>query len=208
MAQSNLLVIRNSLEGSLGKALMPIAARMLLEDGARWSWFRHSAGNEMRGESLKALVNDGIDYRDRIAANLKSDGVPQYIIDQLLGTALEVSRPESATIPTAKLDDMLRGAYPNLSYIDTTRAMYSILSQFVHATPISNWHIHRDIFPSLSAPIYAVSLESAVRGFERIASITLPMMGIDLESLEQPLKKMRKQCAMIIQQAILYHFLG
>ena len=37
LSLSNLLVIRGGLEGAVGKALSPIAARMLLEDGARWS---------------------------------------------------------------------------------------------------------------------------------------------------------------------------
>ena len=82
--------MRGALEGTLGKALLPISARMLFEDGARWNWFPHSATTATAGESLKALVNDGARRRDRIASSLQSDGAPRPIIDELLGPAVNI----------------------------------------------------------------------------------------------------------------------
>lgn len=55
LSLSNLSIIRWGLEGGLGKALMPIAARMLFEDGARWIWLWHSASRRSL-PCLPALV--------------------------------------------------------------------------------------------------------------------------------------------------------
>ena len=208
LSLSNLLVIRRALEGTLGKALLPIAARMLFEDGARWAWLLHSAGEATPGEALRASINDGALRRDRIAKNLQSDGVPQYLIDDLLGAAAAIPHPEPGALSPPELKEMLRLAYPNQSGVDSARAMYSVLSQFVHATPVSNWHICRDFFPSLTAPTYAISLESAARGFERIASITPVLAGISPESLDRPLHEIRVRCVEIARCAAIYHLLG
>ena len=208
LSLSNLLVIRRALEGTLGKALLPIAARMLFEDGARWEWLLHSAGEATPGEALRASINDGARHRDRIAKSLLSDGVPQYLIDDLLGAAAAIPHPEPGALSPPELKEMLRLAYPNPSGVDSARAMYSVLSQFVHATPVSNWHICRDFFPSLTAPTYAISLESAARGFERIASITPVLAGISPESLDRPLHEIRVRCVEISRCAAIYHLLG
>ena len=67
LAMSHLMVVRGALEGTMGKALLPIAARALFEDGARWAWLRHSSVHARRGESLKALVNEAALRRDGVA---------------------------------------------------------------------------------------------------------------------------------------------
>ena len=49
--------------------------------------------------------------------------------------------------------------------------MYSVLSQFVHATPLSVLHLQRDEWTSLTAATtYAVAVEAACRGFFSIAA--------------------------------------
>ena len=190
LSVSNLLMIRGGLEGILGKALMPIAARMLLEDGARWMWLLHKAEASTPVDALEALANDGRVRRNQISMSLQSDGVPQHLIDEVLGAAGAIPdpKPQSPSLPT--LPEMLKVAYPNSSEVQYAPAMYGLLSQFVHATPISNWHIRRDTFPTVTAPIYAVSLEAAARGFERIASITPRLAGISAESLDRPLNEL------------------
>ena len=208
LSVSNLSIIRGGLEGRLGKALIPIAARMLLEDGARWMWLIHRAEATTPGEALEALANDGRVRRNQISLSLQSNGVPQHLIDDLLGAAGAIPdpEPESPTLPA--IPEMLRVAYPNSSEVQYAPAMYGVLSQFVHATPISNWHIRRDTFPTLTAPIYAISLEAAARGFERIASITLRLAGINSESLDEPLNELYERCREITQLTSLLHLLG
>ena len=207
LSLSNLSVIRGGLDGRLGRALLPISARILFEDGARWDWLLHSASTAAPGESLRALVNDGASRRNRIASSLQSDGVPRYLIEELLGRAIEIPQSDSGGLEMPSVGEILRLAYPNLSGIDSARVMYGVLSQFVHATPISNLHIRRDTFPSVSAPIYAVAIEAADRGFERIASITLSLGGVNSEAVQQPLQEIRRRCVEIVARAGLYHFL-
>ena len=208
LSLSNLRVVRGGLEGTLGKALMPIAARILFEDGARWEWLLHSVSTANLGESLKALVIEGVAQRDRITKSLQSDGISQSTIEDLLGPAINILLPEPSKVSTPRLDEILTLAYPNASGIDSARAIYSILSQFVHATPISNLHIHRGRFPSLSAPVYAISLQATALGFERIASVTSTLAGIDSESAEQALNAIRARASEIVWLAPLYHFIG
>lgn len=208
LSLSNLSIIRGGLEGGLGKALMPIAARMLLEDGARWMWLRHSARTAIPGESLRALVNEGALRRDEISKSLQSDGVPQHLIDEFLGAAGAIPNPEQGVASPPEMAEMLNLAYPNPSGIYSAPAMYGVLSQFVHATPISNWHIRRDTFPTLTAPTFAISLEAAARGFERIASIAPVLAGTNPEILDEPLDELRARISKIAELAYCYHQLG
>ncbi len=208
LSVSNLVIIRAALEGDLGKAVMPIPARMLLEDGARWMWLWHYAQTASPGDALEALANDGRLHRNKISNSLQSDGVPQYLIDELIGAAGAIPNPEPESPSLPALPEMLKVAYPNPSGVHSAPAMYNVLSQFVHATPISNWHIRRDIFPTLTAPTYAISLEASVRGFERIASIAPRLAGISSESLDEPLDELRTRRAKITPLAFCYHLLG
>ena len=208
LSLSNLSIIRGGLEGGLGKALMPVAARMLFEDGARWMWLLHSANSATPGESLRALVNEGALRRDEIFKSLQSDGVPQHLINDLLGAAGAIPKPEPGIASPPELTEMLNLAYPNPSGVHSAPAIYAVLSQFVHATPISNWHIRRDTFPTLTAPTFAISLEAAARGFERIASIAPVLAGTSTESLDEPLDELCARRATITELAFCYHQLG
>lgn len=208
LALSHLTVVRSALEGKLGKALLPIVARSLFEDGARWAWLKQSSQHATQGESLKALVNEAALRRDDAAMSLESDGVPKSLIDELLGmsSAIPLSEPSEVAVPG--LPTMLERAYPNPSGVNSARAMYSVLTQFVHATPISNWHICRDTFPSLTAPTYAISLECATRGLERVASVTLLLAGVDPTALAVPMRDLRARCQEVKRAASIYHLLG
>jgi len=208
LATSHLLVIEGALAGDLGKALIPIVSRGLFEDGARWAWLAHSSRHATRGESLKALVNDAALRCDKVATRLQSDGVPKQLIDELLGMSKAIPRSEPAEVTVPELREMLRLAYPSQSGANSARAMYSVLTQFVHATPISSWHTCRDDFPSLTAPVYAISLESATRGFERIASITSLLAGVDPAALAEPLQNLRARCREVMRAARPHHQLS
>ncbi len=208
LSLSNLQIIRGGLEGGLGKALMPVAARMLYEDGARWMWLLQSATTTTPGEALTALVNEGALRRDEISNSLQSDGVPQHLIDELLGAAGAIPSPVPGVASPPKLAEMLSHAYPNPSGVHSAPAIYGVLSQFVHATPISNWHIRRDTFPTLTAPTFAISLEAAARGFERIASIAPRLAGTSRESLDEPLDELCERRAELTLVASIYHLLG
>ena len=77
-----------------------------------------------------------------------------------------------------------------------------------HATPISTLHHQRDTFASVSAPVYAIAMEAVARGFERIASITLLLGGLDPESIQRPLEEVQRRCDEVASKALFYHGLG
>lgn len=208
LAMSHVMVIRGTSENTLGKALLPMAARALFEDGARWTWMFHNSQRSTTGESFKALVNEAASLRDKVAQRLVSDGIPAQLVEELLGMAQAIAHSDAAEETVPELREMLGLAYPNPSCVNSARAMYSVLSQFVHATPISNWHICRDTFPSLTAPTYAISLECATQGFERIASITPLLAGVAPKALAEPLDELRARSREVMLAASTYHLLG
>ena len=123
LALSHLMVVRNVLEEKMGKALLPMAARALFEDGARWRWLTHSSQHATRGESLKALVNEAATRRDDAAKHLESDGVPKHLIDELLGMSKAVPLSEPSEVSVPGLQEMLEHAYPNPSGVNCAGAM-------------------------------------------------------------------------------------
>jgi hypothetical protein len=68
----------------------------------------------------------------------------------------------SVSVPS--LNVLLSTTYRNHSGVESARPMYAMLSQFVHATPLALLHLHRGTFPSLSAPMWAVSIDAACQG--------------------------------------------
>ena len=88
LAYAHLLVLAGACSAQLGRALLPPAARALLEDGARWEWLRSEVQqNGATGQALGALVADARDYLSGIRNRLISDGVPANRFDALVGEA-------------------------------------------------------------------------------------------------------------------------
>lgn len=208
LSLSHLDIFRGTLDGRLGRALLPFAARGLLEDGARWEWLQQSSAVSPAGDSLRALVADSMTQRERIRGGLISDGVSAGVISDLLGPADEIELPALRTVSLPSLDELLSMTYPNSSGVESARPMYALLSQFVHATPLSLLHIQRDSLPSLSAPMWAVSVEAACRGFQRIAAVSLLLADIKPEPLMPALSKIRTSADHVASICTAYHFLG
>lgn len=208
LSLSHLDVFRGTLDGRLGRALLPFAARALLEEGTRWEWLQQSSATNPAGDSLRALVADSMTQRERIRSGLISDGVSADVISDLLGPAEEIELPALRSVSLPNLDDLLSMTYLNGSGVESARPMYALLTQFVHATPLSLLHIQRDILPSLSAPMWAVSVEAACRGFQRIAAVSILLADIKPEPLMPALSKIKVSADNAASVCTAYHFLG
>ena len=208
LALSHLDILRGTLDDRLGRALLPFSARALFEEGARWEWLQLSAARNPTGDSLRALVAASLSQRDRIRENLRSDGVDVRLIDDLLGPISDLQLPELGTVTLPGIDQMLSQTHRTASGVESSRAIYGVLSQFVHATPLSILHIQRDEFPSLSAPTWAISVEAACRGFERLATVSLLLADLDPDSLEVPLRDLQQSAVQVIRTCAIYHCLG
>ncbi len=208
MSWGQLLVVLGAIQGTLGRALVPMAARALLEDGARWEWLRINASNAPTGDSMRAIVADSKRYIARVRESMISAGSRPEAVDALLAAAgtLREADPGDLTLPS--IDQLLPLAYPNASDVDSARVMYSMLSQFVHATPLAVLHLRRDEFHSVTAPIYAISIEAACRGFFNIARTTLTISVERDQRLEDALHDLAEALVEVRRVTAPWHCLG
>ncbi len=208
LSYSQLLVVEGCLTAQIGPSTMPFAARSLLEDGARWGWLIQQVNQKPDGTTLRALVADTKARVKRIRSQLQSAGVDPRIIDDLTGHAEEVLLADPGPHQLPDVPTMLRIAYPNQSGVHSAEAMYSILSQFVHATPLSTMHLHRQNFSSLSAPMYATAVEAACRGFTNIALVAARVACPDPQDFDPALASLTETLQTVRFECSRWHLLG
>jgi len=209
LAWSQLNVLRGVVEGTLAKALLPFAARPLFEDGARWGWLGLSAGAGAKpGDGLHAIVDDSRRRIEKVRNSLATDDVPSNRVDHLLGDATELLHAAPAVSRLPSLQEMLATAHPSSAGVDTANPLYSLLSQYVHPSPLAVLHLQRDDFPSLSAPMYAVAVEASCRGFARTAMSTLAICCEPDDTLSAALDRLLEALSDVVFDAMRWHFLG
>lgn len=203
-----MLLFAGVVQGTVGRALLPFAARALLEDGARWEWVRQQSVINPSGESLRAVVADSKRYIRRVREAMVSDGVRPETVDRLLGHAGELMAADPGAYELPPIGDLLAIAYANASDVDSARVMYSVLSQFVHATPLVMLHLRRDHLPSVTAPIYAIAVEAACRGFCNIARTTLTIACERDEAVDESFVEVASALTAVRYDAAVFHALG
>lgn len=209
MAWAQLVVLQGVVEGTLGKALLPFAARPLFEEGARWGWMAVSLERgSAPGASLQSIVHDSGQRVAKVRNSLAGDDVPRETIDHLLGPAIQLLEIEEPLTQLPSLEEMLATAHPSPYGIDSANPIYGVLSQFVHSTPIAALHLQRDQFHSISAPMYAVAVEAACRGFWRTANSTLAICCEEFEQLDMARQQLSEALAEVIKTAGFYHCIG
>jgi hypothetical protein len=201
-------VVRGTVTGTLGRALLPTAARLLFEDGARWGWLRRRAAAAPTGDSFRALIEDSARHIDKVKRSLASAGVSTSTVDQLLGRASQVfaGAPLRDRIP--EIGALVSAVHGTPSGVNSARPMYSWLSQFVHSTPLAVMHLKRDELPSVTAPTFAVAIEAACRGFTEIALTTTTLAGASSSETQAAAEVMIQRLSDIIIQAARWHCLG
>jgi hypothetical protein len=205
---SQMLLLAGVAQGTVGRALLPFAARALLEDGARWGWLRQRAAANPSGDSLRAVVSDSKRHIQRVRESMVSDGVRRDAVDRLLGHADQLMAAEPGPHELPPMGELLATAYANSSGVDSARVMYSVLSQFLHASPLSMLHVRRDDLPSLTAPVYAIAVEAACRGFWSVALTTLTICCERDEALDKALTEVASALAAVRYDATAFHTLG
>ena len=157
---------------------------------------------------MHAIVDDSRRRVEKVRDSLATDDVPRDRVDHLLGDATELLLAAPTTLSLPPLPEMLRAAHPSSVGVDTANPLYSVLSQFVHPSPLAVLHLQRDVFPSLSAPMYAVAVEGSCRGFARTAISTLAIC-CDLDNaLSVALEGLMEALADVVLDAMRWHFLG
>lgn len=209
MASSQLNVLRGVVNGTLAKALLPFVARPLFEEGARWGWLGSTSTTRAQpGDRLHAIVDDSRQRVEKVRNSLATDDVPRDRVDHLLGDATELLQAAPATTSLPSLSEMLATAHPSSTGADTANPLYGLLSQFVHPSPLALLHLQRDVFPSLSAPMYAVAVEGCCRGFARTATSTLAICCDPDDALSTALERLSEALRGVVFDAMRWHFLG
>jgi hypothetical protein len=209
LAYAHLLILAGACSAQLGRALLPPAARALLEDGARWEWVRREIHqNGATGAAFGALVTDGRDYLSAIRMRLVSDGGPTGRFDALVGHAGPLLNAPACDSVLPPIEELIGLAYPTASGIESARPMYSVLSQFVHATPLSVLHLQRDEWTSLTAPTYAIAVEAACRGFVSTARVTVLLACEPAPQVDEAIGELIERAQDVISAATAWHFLG
>ena len=209
MAWGQLVVLRGVVEGSLGKALLPFAARPLFEEGARWAWMRSELANgRAPGVGLSSIVSDSRRRVAKVRQSLHGDNVPHDYIDHLLGQATLL--PEGTPVPEELpgIREILERAYPSVGGDKSAYAIYSLLSQFVHPTPIAVLHLQKDLFPSISTPMYAVAVEAACRGFWSTAISVLSICCEVDNEMKLAHDQLTELAGEVVLEANKWHFIG
>jgi hypothetical protein len=208
LSWSAMLLFQGVARGKVGRACLPFAARSLLEDGARWEWMRQQARLNPNGHSFGAIVANGNRYLRRVRHTMESDGIPPSTVDRLLGHAAEIGGTDVSMHRLPPIKDLLQVAYPNNSDLDSARIMYSVLSQFSHATPLAQLHLQPDEQTSLTAPTYAIAVEAACRGFWNIARATLTIACEQDASLDGAFGALGSALSAVRHDAAFFHVLG
>ena len=209
MAWAQLVVLRGVVKGTLGKALLPFAARPLFEEGARWGWMAVSLERgSTPGANLQSIVHDSGKRVASVRNSLAADDVPRETVDHLLGPAIQLLEIDEPLTQLPSLEEMFATAHPSPYGIDSANPIYGVLSQFVHSTSIAAFHLQRDQLHSISAPMYAVAVEAACRGFWRTANSTLAICCESDEALQMARQKLSEALAEVIREAGFWHCIG
>jgi hypothetical protein len=207
MAWEQLRILRHGATEHLGRALAPYAARGLLEDGARWDWLRRGIEANANGESLRAILHDSGTHVAKIQQTLQSDGVPRATIDQMLGPAIALLDVPDGDLRLPNIEQLVHETYKGTAD-EYGRPMYSVLSQFVHATPLSTLHVHPGVFHSLTAPTWSIAVEAASRGFLLTAHGTTRFALAAPEEVDEELIALVKGFRAVHFACAPYHLLG
>ncbi len=160
------------------------------------------------GYNLQSIFHDSGQRVARVRNSLAGDDIPRETIDHLLGPAIQLLEMEEPLTQLPSLEEMLATAHPSPYGIDSANPIYGVLSQFVHSTPIAALHLQRDQFHSISAPMYAVAVEAACRGFWRTAYSTLAICCESDGQLDMARQQLTEALAEVIEKAGFYHCIG
>lgn len=207
VAFAHLRVLEGAVEGTLGDALVPYAARTLFEDVARLGWFARQV-DLGSGRALEALLGEAQSQLKATRELMLNEGIPANIAVAELSRADPLAVAPLAKTPSPPIAELLDVAYGvDARHTPFALPMYSILSQFVHATPIAAMHLKRATFHSLSAPAFAVAVEAACLGFWSIATVGSALALGAAPSLAAPRRHLEAALGKVHSASSRFHFL-
>ncbi len=208
LASDHLAVLQGATSGDVADALVPFAARSLFEEGARWGWLAKQS-SASSGSSARALFGEAQFQLAAARQAMLKEGISPEHVDAWLAAANPVASAGTGDHRLPSIDSMLDVAYAvDERFTAFARPMYSILSQFIHGTPIAVMHLSRSTFPSLSAPTFAVSVHAACFGYWWVAKSSLALaFGPKVAELNPEFQELAHALAHVRSTANAFHFL-
>jgi hypothetical protein len=125
------------------------AARMLLEEAARFHWMTFDPSEQVVTERAKIYFDDYRYRRQKAIKAFAGNGVTQKNAEKLLSLPDNIIVPASQHVvpagrkPLPSITEMLRNLSKDYSEIGWMEVAYSLLSQVTHSTPIGHLHMIR-----------------------------------------------------------------
>jgi hypothetical protein len=125
------------------------AARMLLEEAARFHWMTFDPSEQVVTERAKIYFDEYRYRRQKAIKAFAGNGVTQRNAEKLLALPDNIVAPASQHVvplgrkPLPPITEMLRNLskdYPEIGWMEVA---YSLLSQVTHSTPIGHLHMIR-----------------------------------------------------------------
>jgi hypothetical protein len=212
------LVCFAAAEAHIATDLAAVSARMLLEAGARATW---TFNDGQKVEGRYALIrNEGTHKRAALRQKLRSQGVPDHVIDALLSPLSKQLAPDHdkvRTLPAGTPDkqpppiEQLLRLGMGFAEEGWLALAYSLLSQVTHLTPLGVLHAtarETPLGPGLSHEMTALAVDVAVLGVITSAlphaHLVAAEAGRDIRDWD---RSMRVAAAKIHNAARLLHFL-
>lgn len=168
------LVCFAAAEAHIATDLAAVSARMLLEAGARATW---TFGDPDRVEGHYAVIrNEGTHERAALRQRLRSQGVPDHVIDAVLSPLSKARAPDHdiiralpAGMPNKQPPPIEQMLSLGMGFAEEgwLALAYSLLSQVTHLTPLGVLHAtarETPVGPGLSHEMTALAVDVAVLG--------------------------------------------
>lgn len=210
LGYAHLSGVSAALQGTFGLALTPFCARPLLEEGGRWLWMlrRASESLEETEAALHGYVGDAQTRLRRIQETFRSSGIPEHVVEEILGTAQQILNARTRDYDFPAQSVTLREGYAAWGGEDWVRPIYSVLSQWTHATPLAALHLRRGQFTSLTTPMLAVALDAACHGFLALAIAAVPAALTPKVRQDVNTDELTARCSEVRFVAGAFHLIG
>lgn len=168
-------ILSGVLANTIGPALLPFAARPVFEEAGRWGWIISASESDVRRVS-KRLQGYFEDVARRVSVaerRFREAGVEKEVSTGLLGNVdvlpliaeRGAEQVEDSELMPDRMEDLLNTVYSSMEAQRWASDAYAILTQFVHVTGIAIQHVRPGQWHSLTAPMYALTLDTLASGF-------------------------------------------
>jgi hypothetical protein len=160
------------------------------------------------------MISSAASVIKRLEKLFRGQGTSGQTTEDLLGPArhlIEVDdglRVNLDGFHMPSVEELLLVAYQDVGYGEWAIPVYSVLSQFIHATPIAHWHLKPSQWTSLTAPMASLALDAAAHGFTFLCYSNLAVAGADVAVTRDSVERLMRVTGRVHREAVAFHMIG